>query len=226
VPITIPCPNCAKPLTFADDDAGKIVCCPACEDAFEVSPPKEDLVQPDDDLVEAELEPPGVTAKPVPPARRAAWDDDEPPAKPKPAKPKRPSSEDEDGEMYATDADDEDERKAFERERRQREKRRQREEEEDRWSSTEPHRGEMILILGIVALCSSFLCCLIPWGLGSIVLNMANTDLQRIDHRLMDPRGRSLTVAGRACGLIAVGLGMINAIVCIVITIGILSNSR
>jgi hypothetical protein len=66
-----------------------------------------------------------------------------------------------------------------------------------------PHRGRLILFLGIL----SFLpVCFIPAILGLIVLRMGNTDLAKMDAGRMDPAGRSLTSAGRICGIIGVFL--------------------
>lgn len=59
-----------------------------------------------------------------------------------------------------------------------------------------PHRGTLILVLGILGL----LVCA-PLGIAAWV--MGNTDLGEIKGGLMDPEGRSLTEAGRICGIIA-----------------------
>jgi hypothetical protein len=81
-----------------------------------------------------------------------------------------------------------------------------------------PHRGTLILILGILSL---VVCA--PIGIAAWI--MGNGDLKQMDAGAMDPSGRSLTSAGRICGLIgtillvigivifiaAVGLGMMGA---------------
>ena len=59
-----------------------------------------------------------------------------------------------------------------------------------------PHRGTLILVLGILGL---VLCG--PLGIAAWV--MGNGDLKEIDAGAMDPSGRSLTNAGRICGMIA-----------------------
>jgi hypothetical protein len=70
-----------------------------------------------------------------------------------------------------------------------------------------PHRGTLILVLGILGfvLCGVFTA--IPaWIMGG-------TDLKAMDAGQMDPSGRSLTNAGRICGMIATILGIIGLIV-------------
>jgi hypothetical protein len=59
-----------------------------------------------------------------------------------------------------------------------------------------PHRGTLILVLGILGL----LVCA-PVGIAAWV--MGNGDLKDMDAGLMDPEGRSLTQAGKICGIIA-----------------------
>ncbi len=58
-----------------------------------------------------------------------------------------------------------------------------------------PHRGTLILVLGILSL----LVCA-PLGIAAWI--MGNGDLKQIDAGAMDPSGRSLTNAGRICGMI------------------------
>jgi phage FluMu protein Com len=208
MPISIKCPNCAKTLKVADEAAGKKVRCPACKSVMAVPMPQEELVEPEEELVEPEPESFAVTEKPAPPAKKAAWDDD-PPAK----------STSKDDENYGLDADDEDEREERRRDRKRKEKRRRRDEAEGRRRSYQPHRGVVILVLGSVALCGACLCAIIGWGLGSVVLGMANTDLAKMDNRVMDDSGRGMTTAGKVCALIAFGLGLINAILGIAMNI-------
>jgi hypothetical protein len=59
-----------------------------------------------------------------------------------------------------------------------------------------PHRGTLILVLGILSL-------IVCAPLGIVAWVMGNGDLKEIDAGLMDPEGRSLTQAGKICGLIA-----------------------
>lgn len=66
-----------------------------------------------------------------------------------------------------------------------------------------PHRGVLILVLGILGL----VCCFI---LGIVAWIMGNTDLREMDAGRMDPSGRGLTQAGKICGIISVVLGIVG----------------
>lgn len=59
----------------------------------------------------------------------------------------------------------------------------------------EPHRGTVILVIGIVGLAAFGICCPIAWILGK-------SDLDKMDAGKMDPDGRSSTYAGYLCGKI------------------------
>jgi hypothetical protein len=75
----------------------------------------------------------------------------------------------------------------------------------------EAHRGITILVLGIVTILSACLCPLLAWILASIAVRMANQDLAKMNNGSMDPEGRSLVTAGKACAIIGTILGVINA---------------
>ncbi len=69
--------------------------------------------------------------------------------------------------------------------------------------SLAPHRGTLILVLGILSL---FMC----QPLGIVAWVLANGDLRDMDEGRMDPTGRSNTEVGRILGMIAfilLGLG-------------------
>lgn len=68
-----------------------------------------------------------------------------------------------------------------------------------------PHRGVLVLVLGIVALvvCQ-------PIGIAAWI--MGNNDLREIDAGRMDPEGRSLTQIGRILGIIGVVLFVLGVI--------------
>jgi hypothetical protein len=70
----------------------------------------------------------------------------------------------------------------------------------------QPHRGTLILVLGILSLvvCG-------PIGIAAWV--MGNTDLKAIDSGSMDPAGRGSTNAGRICGMIGTILTAIGLVV-------------
>jgi hypothetical protein len=74
-----------------------------------------------------------------------------------------------------------------------------------------PHRGTLILVFGILSL---VLCA----PLGIVAWVMGNNDLKQMESGAMDPTGRSLTNAGRICGIIGtilLGVGLLVAIAAI-----------
>lgn len=79
------------------------------------------------------------------------------------------------------------------------------------------HRGGAVLALGILGLVVCFLLGVIAWV-------MANTDLRQMDLGLMDPAGRSMTQAGKVCGIVSVVLALVPlcigllALVAVIIT--------
>jgi predicted Zn finger-like uncharacterized protein len=87
----------------------------------------------------------------------------------------------------------------------------------DPYAEPMTHRGGLVLALGLAGM---LLSC-IPfagWILGGIALSMANTDLPRMDRGYMDRGGRGLTVGGQVCGIIAV---IINSIMALIICSGL-----
>jgi hypothetical protein len=66
-------------------------------------------------------------------------------------------------------------------------------------SSLQPHRGVLILVLGIL----SIICCLVT---GIVAWIMANKDLQAMAAGQMDRTGEGLTKAGKICGIIGIVL--------------------
>ncbi len=59
-----------------------------------------------------------------------------------------------------------------------------------------PHRGIAVLVLGLAGMVAF---CFVP---GIIAWVMGSNDLREMDAGRMDPAGRSLTQAGRICGII------------------------
>ena len=59
-----------------------------------------------------------------------------------------------------------------------------------------PHRGVLILILGILGL-------VICAPAGTVAWILGNGDLQQMDAGAMDPEGRQLTQIGKILGIIA-----------------------
>ena len=72
-----------------------------------------------------------------------------------------------------------------------------------------PHRGVLILVLGILGIVCCFICGIIAWAMG-------NGDLREMDAGRMDPSGRGLTQAGKICGMISVILLIIGIVIQII----------
>lgn len=60
-----------------------------------------------------------------------------------------------------------------------------------------PHRGTLILVLGILSIVCCFICGIIAWVMG-------NKDLKEMAAGRMDPAGRGLTNAGKICGIVGI----------------------
>ncbi len=69
--------------------------------------------------------------------------------------------------------------------------------------SVAPHRGVLILVLGILGIVCCFICGIIAWVMG-------NNDLREINVGRMDPSGRGLTQAGKICGMVGVILWIVG----------------
>ena len=76
-----------------------------------------------------------------------------------------------------------------------------------------PHRGGVILALGILGLVACFICGIFAWIMGK-------NDLWEMDTGRMDPSGRGLTQAGRICGIVSVILPI--AVICLWLLMAIL----
>ena len=69
-----------------------------------------------------------------------------------------------------------------------------------------PHRGVLVLVLGILGLVGCGILTGIPaWVIGS-------GDLKAMDAGTMDPSGRSLTNAGKICGMIATIIAIVAVV--------------
>jgi predicted Zn finger-like uncharacterized protein len=93
-----------------------------------------------------------------------------------------------------------------------------------RRSSLEPHRGPLVLVLGILGL-------LVFAPLGIVAWVLGNNDLKEMRAGRMDPEGESLTNAGRICGIIATifMIGGVLVFACAVfglIMMAVLSNNH
>ena len=72
-----------------------------------------------------------------------------------------------------------------------------------------PHRGAVILVLGIVGLVVCFPCGIVAWIMGS-------GDLRQMDSGQMDPSGRGLTQAGQILGIVVTVLAVLSLVLCLV----------
>ncbi len=72
--------------------------------------------------------------------------------------------------------------------------------------SVAPHRGVLILVLGILGIVCCFICGIIAWVMG-------NNDMREIDAGRMDPTGRGLTQAGKICGIVGVILSVVVIVI-------------
>ena len=74
-----------------------------------------------------------------------------------------------------------------------------------------PHRGVLVLILGIL----SFVLCGIFTAVPAWV--MGNSDLKEMDAGTMDPTGRGMTKAGKILGIIATILTIVSLILTLIV---------
>ncbi len=73
-----------------------------------------------------------------------------------------------------------------------------------------PHRGGVVLALGILGIVVCFICGIVAWVMG-------NNDLREMAAGTMDPAGRGLTQAGKICGMIGVILAIVGIFIWLVI---------
>ncbi len=76
-----------------------------------------------------------------------------------------------------------------------------------RRSDYEPHRGTMIMTMGIISFFFA------PLILGPITWILANNDLAAIRAGRMDPEGESQTNTGRICAMISTILGIVGIVI-------------
>ena len=199
------CPACGRPLRVTEELLGAQVRCPACRTIFDAVAPEEASRQRPEEQAPAgppglqgavEIKGEGSAAEPVsrpPPAARREEDEESCPTCGRPVEP--------------------DDRRCWHCGERLGRSRRDPREPLVRRDS-EPHRGVLVLVLGILALVLVFLP---PIGvlLGIVAWVMGHGDLGKIRAGTMDPEGEGSTQAGRVCGIVAVGLNTLSAIACV-----------
>ena len=82
-----------------------------------------------------------------------------------------------------------------------------------------PHRGPMILILGLAGV---VLACFI---LGIIAWVMGRRDLEAMAEGRMDPSGETLTRAGKICGAVGVLMSIASVALCVLFLIILLQSA-
>lgn len=85
-----------------------------------------------------------------------------------------------------------------------------------------PHRGTLILVLGILGLVVCQIVGIVAWVMGS-------SDLKEMAAGTMDPSGRGMTQAGKICGIIScilMILGLLFVIAIFVLGLGGAALSR
>ena len=81
-----------------------------------------------------------------------------------------------------------------------------------------PHRGTVILVLGILGIVCCFICGIIAWVMGS-------NDLREMAAGRMDPSGQGMTNAGKICGMISVIIQIVGFVFYLLLmSLGILSS--
>ena len=214
MPMTIHCSHCQRMLRLNDEDVGKTVQCPSCgrqfSTRFAADTTLPSSASPDFELSSDNL--------PLRSAGEAPSRDAERASTPR----GRPSAESK-GDTYAVEL--EAEAVVSPSVRRKRAARRPRRstygDEED--SNVQPHRGVLILVLGILSI---LLACipLAGWILGGICMSMGSNDDHLMDQRVMDGSGQGMTKAGQVCGIIGVFLSTVTFILNVYFTVSRLRN--
>ncbi len=75
-----------------------------------------------------------------------------------------------------------------------------------------PHRGVLILVLGILGLIACCLCAPVAWYMGS-------QDMAEIDAGRMDPEGRQMTQIGMILGMVGVGIWLLGIIIQVAVVV-------
>jgi hypothetical protein len=233
--IQFACPSCAAVFSVGDEKAGKTGKCPKCDAKFvipDAEPGSAPPSSPADDNIE--IKPcPGCQAKLTVAKSDLGLDVECPYCKTvykatktgagsavldRPSKRSAPVEDDDDRPRRRRRDDDEedDDRPSKRRDRYDDEDDRPRKKRRSR--NYEPHRGGMILALGII---SFFFCGPI---FGPMAMIMGGNDLKKIDAGRMDPEGRSLTQIGRILGMIATVLSVLVILLYCVMFVFVIAN--
>ena len=231
MPTITTCPSCNGALRLPDELAGRRVRCPTCQTVFDAtaspgappSAPVPAAPEPERplwkdlrlDLDKSDPDSPQIppAAEPPPaPARtprligavevKPTGDDGSAPSPP--PRPPDPLFGSEDGEIPTENDEDYPRRTRYGPRRR----------------DTAPHRGVLILVLGIVSLAFTvFILCdglgiLVGLPLGIVAWVLGNGDLRKIKNQEMDEEGLGMTQAGWICGIIGTILHSLGLLSC------------
>jgi predicted Zn finger-like uncharacterized protein len=242
VPTLVHCPECSRKLRIPDDLLGKKVKCPDCQGTF--------TAEAEDAPAEKPAVDEGVEEKPSSRRKRSA-----PPAEEEERPKRRRGRDDEDDDEEDRPSrrrprrfeDDEDDDEEDEDDRPSKRRRRRFDDDEDdddddyRRSRVrrdlEPHRGTLILVLGILSTClGAFgMCCFgvllgpVALGLGIPAWVMGHGDRKRMAAGTLDPSGRGPTTGGYVCGIVGTCLGalaLLLSIAAIIFQFSVLNKGK
>ena len=202
----IDCPSCGRKLRLPDELMEKQVCCPSCGQTFEAALPPEAPVLPTD---AGEARPESVQARKPRPSRlgRGRIGDQPCPYCGEPV-PDDAARCRHCGEYLDEDEDD-----------------RPWEQPGAVRRDCEPHRGALVLTLGIISLVCAplFICCglisIVSLATGLPAWILGHKDLRKMREYSMDPAGSAMTQSGRICGMI----GTILACLVLLLQIGMIA---
>jgi predicted Zn finger-like uncharacterized protein len=201
---TVSCPQCDKKLRVPETLLGKLVKCPTCGHTFTatVSAPAKKTDPDEKPDRSARVKTKDEDDEAPPPKSRVSRDDDE---DDRPLRKSRRSRDDDDDDRssrrrsrrdrWDDDDDDDDDRSSRLRRR-----------------DLMPHRGPLILVLGILGLVIG-LSTGVGFVLGLFAWILGNNDLKEMQAGRMDREGEGMTQGGRICGMIATILLVIGLLI-------------
>jgi phage FluMu protein Com len=192
--LTIKCPHCEKTLGVPAEAVGKMVRCPACQTAFPIAPPTQGPASPT------------IGSGATVPAPRATN-----PGAPPPEREKESIST----RRKRTEEAEERKKKRHGEKNEQEPDRKKKKQQDDQNPFAlqdedgrirllgRPHRGGLILVLGILSFLGG---CFI---LAFITISMANVDLIQMAARRMDPSGKTMTQVGKYLAMANLALSVL-----------------
>jgi predicted Zn finger-like uncharacterized protein len=235
MPTIVDCPACQRKLRVPDDLLGKQVKCPQCGDTFaataQAEPPPPLTSQPETLAFTPGAGPsePSLPDGPTAPGPQPSPAQEKVTARPVSPEPARPPDERGYDREYCPRCD-----KPMRRgERRCRHCGEELDDEDDRpWErgatrrDSEPHRGPLVLTLGIISIVDgaiSLIGCpylsVFGLGLGIPTWVMGQRDLNKMRSGLKDPRGQPQTQAGWICAIVGTVLSILAFVVAIFLTV-------